>query len=381
MVCTRSNLRFPLATGSPVGTSPFCFLVAPSYFTPVVLSGFFVGASLVFFFFLYQGFTLFLRLFAWICSAPFLLRDVVPSIFSSFSSRSTFLDFCFSLFCPLPFSVFFHGVLGDFLLCWGFSLPVLSPSPWSSQRMVPAGFILPVFVLALSFVLFFVSLVHPLHLACSDLGPFLRFSCLVRLYSFLFFYLSLHWVILVLFFGVFSSFSFRLCFGWCSSPLVLPVFRATSTSSLIPLPRSFSVPSVRGWGCSSVVFFLYASSCSSGSLIVSFGSFFPLSFFAVPPSVHSRPFFLYFLSGSSVFLYMVFLLGPTVALHFYIHIHDFYVTIPWFLFIGLVFFYFGAWLGSLLFQQGGGGVFGSLFLVVCCVWSHLVAVMPLVVSR
>ena len=48
---------------------------------------------------------------------------------------------------------------------------------------------------ALSFVLFFVSLVHPLRLACFGLGPFLRFLCLVRLF------LSLHWVVLVFFFG------------------------------------------------------------------------------------------------------------------------------------------------------------------------------------
>ena len=44
---TRSELRFPLATGSPVGMSPFYFLLAPSSFPPVDSSGSFVGSSLV----------------------------------------------------------------------------------------------------------------------------------------------------------------------------------------------------------------------------------------------------------------------------------------------------------------------------------------------
>ena len=70
-------------------------------------------------------------------------------------------------------------------------------------------------------------------------------------------------------------------------------------------------------------------------------SFHSSSFFADPPSpVRSRPFFLYFPSGYSVFLYTVFLLGPAVAPCFSIHIHDFHATIPCFLLIGLALFLF-----------------------------------------
>ena len=40
--------------------------------------------------------------------------------------------------------------------------------------MAPWGFILPVFIPTLSFVLFFFSLLCPLRIACFGLGPFLR---------------------------------------------------------------------------------------------------------------------------------------------------------------------------------------------------------------
>ena len=60
-------------------------------------------------------------------------------------------------------------------------------------------------------------------------------------------------------------------------------------------------------------------------------SFLSRSFFVNPPSpVCSRPFFFYFPSGYSVFLYTVFLLGPVVAPCLYIHIRDFNINVPFF---------------------------------------------------
>ena len=193
--------------------------MAPSYFLPVVSSG-----------------------FCW-CFPGFLLSvsgdHTLPSsfrldLFRSFSvegccSLHLFIFFLFrlsrllfSFFCPLPFFRYSSvGFLAIFFLCWGFSLPGISPSPWSSQRMVPAGLILPVFVSGLSFVLFFVSLGHPLRLACFGLGPFLRF-----------FVLS-------------SSLPFSPLGGSCPGFAGLSY---ASMSSLIPLPCSFRVPSVRVWG-------------------------------------------------------------------------------------------------------------------------------------
>ena len=126
------------------------------------------------------------------------------------------------------------GFLANFFLCWGFSLQGLSPSPWSSQRLVSSGFILPVFVPALFFVLLFVSLVHPLRLACFGLGPFLRFFVPCLSFSF--------WVVLVLFFGLsevshsVSTSGGALLLSFAGLSCRLYVFLA-STSSL--LSRSF----------------------------------------------------------------------------------------------------------------------------------------------
>ena len=127
------------------------------------------------------------------CSLNFILVFVsgartLPSsfrldLFRSFSiegCRSLHLFFVFFSFrlpglllLPLlSFAILQYSSVGFFVisfLSWG-----LSPSPCSSQCMVPLGFLLPVLVPALSFVLFFVSLVLPFRIACFGLGPFLR---------------------------------------------------------------------------------------------------------------------------------------------------------------------------------------------------------------
>ena len=79
----RSDLRFPFATGSPVGTGPFSFLMAPSALPPVASS---VPPPPPWFlyFFLCQGFTLFLRLFAWIRSSLFCCGKLFPPFFLRF---------------------------------------------------------------------------------------------------------------------------------------------------------------------------------------------------------------------------------------------------------------------------------------------------------
>ena len=173
-VCDLFGSWVPLATGSPVGTSPFCFLLAPSYFPPIVSSGYFVGSSLVFILLSVSGINT--------LPSPFRLDSFLSfSVEGCCSLHLFFVFFSFRLpgLLLLPLLSFAIlrcssvGFLAVFFLCWGFSLQGLSLSPWSSQRLVSSGFILPVFVPALSFVLFFVSLVHPLRLACFGLGPFL----------------------------------------------------------------------------------------------------------------------------------------------------------------------------------------------------------------
>ena len=147
---TRSDLRFPLATGSPVGTSPFCFswplclssgyfvsfwrmfpgshpcFSIQGYFSSFVFLPGFVPLSLSI-----GGFR-YLRLF---CVFPLLF--VLPY----------WIICCFYLSCPLPFfSVPPLGSLQFPSLLWGSSLPGLSPSPWVSLCMVPSSFILLVLV-------------------------------------------------------------------------------------------------------------------------------------------------------------------------------------------------------------------------------------------
>ena len=63
---TRSDLRFPFTTGSPVGASPFSFLFAPSALPRVASSGIFVIFSLVFILLSVSGFRSLPCLFAWI---------------------------------------------------------------------------------------------------------------------------------------------------------------------------------------------------------------------------------------------------------------------------------------------------------------------------
>ena len=121
----------------------------------------------------------------------FLLREVVPSIFSSFSFRSAFLDYCFYLFGPLPF----------------FGVP-----PWGSWRFSSFVGVSPFRVSPLVLgplsawslrVSFFQSLFRPFPLCYSSsplcilsvflvsaLGLSFVFSCLVRFYSFIFFSFS-----------------------------------------------------------------------------------------------------------------------------------------------------------------------------------------------
>ena len=246
---TRSDLRFPFVTGLPVGTSPFSFLLALRLFLRLLQQIFLLVFPWFSYFFLYQGFTLFLRLFAWIRSSLFLVWEVVPSIFSSFSLCSDFLDYSFGLFCLRCSSVGFFAI---FFLCWGFFLPGLSPNPWSFHRLVSSGFSLPILFRTFSFMLFFVSLVHPLRLACFGHGLFLRFSFLVRLSLFL---------------STGRILSFSEGFLKCLIPSLLrvvlfssrfSVFHVSSTSSLLPLPHSFRILSICGCGRASIVFFLYA---------------------------------------------------------------------------------------------------------------------------
>ena len=174
-VCDSFRSKVPLATGSPIGMSPFCFLLVPLHFPPVVSSGYFVDSSLVFILLSVSGVNTSFAFSPGFVPLSFSVERSCSLHLSSFSFCSAFLDYCFYLFCPLPsFSVPQWGSwqISSFVGVSPFSL---SPSPWSSQRLISSGFILPVFVPALSFALFFVSLVHPLHLACFNLGAFLRF--------------------------------------------------------------------------------------------------------------------------------------------------------------------------------------------------------------
>ena len=130
------------------------------------------------------------------------------------------------------------------------------------------------------------------------LGLYFIFSCLVCLS------LSLHWVVLVLFFRFLQLLIPPLLRVVLFSSR-LPVFHTTSTSSLLPLPRSFRIPFIRGWANSSVMFFFFCLLLPairvplSCPLAIVFRS---RSFFAAPTSVRSRPFLLSFPSGYSVFL-------------------------------------------------------------------------------
>ena len=165
-VCDLFGSKVPLATGSPVGLSPFCFLLAPSSFPPVVSSDYFVGSSLVFVLLSLSGIITLPSPFLLDSFLSFSAGGVVLAIFSSFSFRSAFWDYCFSIFCPLPFFVgpqwgswrnsYFVGVSPFWV-----SPLVLGPlSPWSLR------------------VSFFRSLFWPFHLCCS-LSPWCILSVLL----------------------------------------------------------------------------------------------------------------------------------------------------------------------------------------------------------
>ena len=181
---------------------------------------------------------------------------------------------------------------------------------------------------------------------------FFFFSYLVRLS------LSLHWVFLVLFFGFsevspsVSASGGALLLSFCRSfmlPLRLPCFQFLASFTFLPSMIGVDLPL-----CYSCMPIPALQVPLSRPLAICFRS---CSFFADPPSpVQSRPFLLYFPSGYSVFLCTVFLLGPAVALHFYIHIHDFNVTIPCFLFIDLVLFLFWGMVRFPSLSAGSEGV-------------------------
>ena len=123
---TRSDLRLPLATGSPVGTGPLCFSY-PFVFSSGCFVSFFVGCSLGFILFcILSSFSFFVFC---LCSFPSLFVGVVPSAFLRFSFRSAFLDSLF-LFSILSFALLQSPPWGSSrfpLLVLGFSLPGLSP--------------------------------------------------------------------------------------------------------------------------------------------------------------------------------------------------------------------------------------------------------------
>ena len=204
---TRSDLRFPLATGSPVGTSHFCFSLLLHLLLRLFCQDF-VGCSLVFLLVAVSGvFSLLLRLPPWFCTS-LCWGGVLRSIFSVFSFRSTVLDYFVTLLLPvLCLSyVFLRGVFaGSFILLgilpfvYLFLLPVFLP------RIVPLGFVLPALFTALS-----VDSSSPLCvvvvLLVSALDPSFASSFLVRLSSVTFFSFSVHFAFLIPFFGFFMWF-------------------------------------------------------------------------------------------------------------------------------------------------------------------------------
>ena len=151
-------------------------------------------------------------------------------------------------FAILPYS--FVGSLQFPSLVRGFSLPGISPRPCVSPRMVPLGFILT--VLVGPFPLCSFSLVHPHRLACFGLEPFLRFLVpgLSLLIPLLLFFSPL--CVSCPFLGGLPEVS---CSVYSSGGALflsyLPVLRAATASSLLPLPCSFHVRSFRGCCCSS----------------------------------------------------------------------------------------------------------------------------------
>ena len=137
---TRSDLRFPLATGSPVGTSPLCFSWPPSSSPPVV-SSVFVVCSLGFILFcIWSSLSSFVFCLCLFCSLYWGVSFPPPFCVFLFILPSWILC-CFSLNCLLPFfSLSPWGSLRFPSLVSGFSLPGLSPSLLSLSAHGPSGF-------------------------------------------------------------------------------------------------------------------------------------------------------------------------------------------------------------------------------------------------
>ena len=293
-------------TGSPVGTSHFCFLLLLHLY-----SGCFFGTlSVVPWFsslFLSLEFSLspFVFLFGSYLS---LLGSVLRSIFSAFSFRSTVLDYFVALVLPvLCFSsVFLCGVFCGFI----HSLGVL---PVFLSRIVPSCFVLTALVAALfrcALILPCASSSYCLFRPC--VLPLLPCSWFVSPRSPSLFRSTLHF--LSLSWGYSCHFSFRLFFGSGSLPLVFAGRSHLTGSFSNPLPCSFCVRSF----CDLWVLFWWRSFCA---LFVHF----------VPPSrvllaVPSRPhslcrlssfFFPFSCSGRFRFLLFVFLFsGSCICLLF-----------------------------------------------------------------
>ena len=193
---TRSDLRFPLASGSPVGRIIYAS-VCPFAFCSRYFCLAFVGCCLVFILVSVSGvFSLLLRPPPWLRTA--LCWGVIRCIFSAFSSRSAvlsyFVAFVLPVLCCSP--GFLRGVFWRVpSSVWGFSLSCLSlPHPCDSPMHCPFelcsyGLGCGLFPLCSSF-----SLVSLLRFTCFGIGHFLRF--LVHLSSFPFFSFFVHFAFL-----------------------------------------------------------------------------------------------------------------------------------------------------------------------------------------
>ena len=299
---TRSDRRFTLATGSPVGTSPFCFSLPLR-----VLLCCFVRlwsdvpcfSSLA----LYPESSPFFPLFAWIRSALSIGGCRSLHLFCVFLFvRPSWLFCCLCLSCPLPFFHFLHGVLCSFLfLVRGFSLPGISSlillclHTWSLRVSFFLSWFWP-FPLGSSLSPLCVLTV----LLVSTLGLSFAYSFLVPLSSFLFLSLSLCLVFLVISCGFFLRFLLCLFFGWVSS-LVFAI------SLLLTLAVSFHSRS------------LFACPCS-------------------PVRSFSRASYLFFPFGLFSFLIQGFLFASCCGSAFCLPVAKF--NVPLFIVIGLVLFSF-----------------------------------------
>ena len=357
---TRSDLRVSLSDEVARWDKSLLFLFAPSSSTPVVLLGF------------SRMFPVFPRCLCirnFLSSFPFLpgfvlsslLVGVVPFLFSafffSFDLPYLFVAFTFPvLSCSSASSIgyFVVSFLGLGFLPSGY----LFPRPSVSQRLVSSGVVLP--FLVLDFFLW-----APSSLLCgltvllvSALGLSFSSSFLVPLSLFIF-YLSFRLVFLVL------SWGFSPCFGWVSSPLVLPFCCAAATSSSAHSLSPFGfVPSMLCGNVSPV--FLPTSELwfyFSLTLAVSFRS---CSLFVCPHSPvrsFSQSSFLFLSLRDLSFPCPGFPFVSCCCSAFCLPVARFNVPLPLFLVIGLVLFFFYCLVrfpslsagGESLARGGGGG--------------------------